>query len=159
MLLFGIITESKSQNGVKGDYLIKPFTITIIDSDYSNSYAIATIVTEAQLTIIFKGSLIGEKDSIVYSVRLKTSETLRQISEVDIGSLEKGYSNDCVKDGSQITVKIKKGAKYNSVHLSNFYQEDVGRLISLVNSIVPDRYKIWYDKESLIADYMKCKGN
>jgi hypothetical protein len=90
---------------------------------------------------------------------VKQSETMRGLSEIDIGSWKEYYSNDCIDDGSQITVKIMKGTKQKSVHLSNFYHEDVGKIIHLINSLVADKYKIWYDKEKLIADYNKCKSN
>ena len=90
---------------------------------------------------------------------LQPSDTLQQISEINISQLKDYYANPCIEDGSQVTVVIKKGNEKKSVHVSNYYQEDIGKIIYLVNSLVPSKYKIWYDKDRLIADYKRCKGS
>ncbi|TXF75807.1 hypothetical protein [Chryseobacterium sp.] len=138
---------------------IKPFEVTILDSDYSRAYSVLTILTNKELKIVFKSDLVGGKDSVLFSRPLQPSDILQQISIINLDSLKEYYSNDCIADGSQVTVTFKKNGTGKTVHLSNFYQEDVGKIIGLINSLVPDKYKVWYDKKELITDYKRCKGN
>ncbi len=137
-------------------YDIKPFEVTILNSDYSMAYSVLTVLTEKQLKIIFKSDLVGEKDTLLFFQSLKPSDTLQQISEIHLSELKEYYSNQCIDDGSQVTVTLKKNGKTKSVHLSNYYHDDIGEIIYLANSLVPDKYKVWYDKEKLIADYKRC---
>jgi len=73
--------------------------------------------------------------------------------------LKEDYANLCIDDGSQITVTLKKDGKKKSVRLSNYYHDDIGKIIYLVNSLVPEKYKVWYDKQRLIDDYARCNGS
>lgn len=152
-------TTKGQVNSRPKNYDINSFEAIIVNSDYSMAYSIQTILTHKQLKIIFKSGLVGEKDSVLFSNSLQPSDTLQQISEINLSTLKGYYSNNCIEDGSQVTVTLKKGNDIKSVHLSNYYQEDIGKIIYLVNSLVPDKYKVWYDKEKLIADYKKCNGN
>jgi hypothetical protein len=152
------VTKGESNNKL-GSHSIEPFEATILNSDYSMAYSVLTILTKNELKIVFKGGLVGEKDSVLFSNSLQPSDTLQQISNINLDSLKEYYSNDCISDGSQVTVTFKKNGKEKSIHLSNFYQDDVGKIIYLINSLVADKYKIWYDKEKLIADYKRCNGN
>jgi len=137
---------------------IKSFTVSILNSYYAEAYSIETILTDKQLKIIFKSDLVGEKDTVVFIKSLLASDTLQQISEIDINQLKDYYSNPCIDDGSQVTVIIEKDNKTKSIHVSNYYQDDIGKIIYLVNSLVPEKYKVWYNKETLIADYKECEG-
>jgi len=139
--------------------VVKPFTVSILNSFYAEAYSVQTILTNEDLKIVFKGDLVGEKDTSVFVKSLQPSDTLQQISEINISQLKDYYANPCIEDGSQVTVVIKKGNEKKSVHVSNYYQEDIGKIIYLVNSLVPSKYKIWYDKDRLIADYKRCKGS
>jgi len=88
---------------------------------------------------------------------LETDETLVKLSNINIDSLKKYYSNPCIRDGSQVIIKITKGRKSKVIQLDNYYQPDIGLAIELINSLVPEKYKIWYDKATLIRDLEKCK--
>lgn len=135
---------------------IKPFVANILNSDYSMSYGVLVVLTNKDIKIIFKSDVVGERDSVLFYKAILPSDTLRQISEIDLNNLKDYYSNSCIQDGSQITVVLKKGVREKRIHLSNYFQEDIGKLIYLVNSIIPERYRIWYDKGKLEADYKKC---
>lgn len=132
------------------------FEITLINSDYSLAYSTFIVLTNRKLSIIYKGELVGEKDSLLFSTSVQQSDTLKQISNIDITQLKNYYSNDCVSDGTQITVDIKKNGFIKTVHVSNYYQEDVGKIIYLVNSLIPNKYQIWYDKKKLKAFDKLC---
>ena len=138
---------------------IMPFEAIIANADYSMAYSIKTILTNKEVKIIFDGKVEGDKDSVIFSKSLPPSDTLRQISAISLIHLKSYYSNDCILDGSQVTVTLKRGKETKTVHLSNYYQEDVGKILYLVNSLIPDKYKVWYDKEKLIADYKLCNKN
>ena len=148
--LFG---QSENSNHVDND-----FEVTLINSDYSLAYSTFIVLTQKKLDIIFKGGLVGEKDSLLFSTSVQPSDTLQQLINLDISQLKTYYSNDCISDGTQITVDVKKGGITKTVHLSNYYQEDIGKMIYLINSLVPDKYQVWFDKKRLKAYDKLCNG-
>jgi hypothetical protein len=159
LLLLCAYTSSNAQvlhNGQGND--IKPFEADIFNSNFSMAYSVLIVLTEKELKIILKSGLIGEKDSLLFYKALALSDTLLQISNLNLSELKEYYSNPCIDDGSQITVIIKKGGKEKSVHLSNYYQDYIGKIIYLANSFVPKKYRVWYDKERLVLGYKRCKG-
>ena len=137
---------------------IIPFQVVIINSDYAMAYSVQIFLTDKQIKIGYKSGLEGGKDTLLFFKAIQPSDTLKQISEIDLSKLKLRYFNDCIEDGSQITVILKRGNVIKSVHLSNYYQNDIGKIIYLVNSLVPEKYKVWYNKEKLIAEYKKCHG-
>ena len=136
---------------------INPFEIKVTDSNYSMAYGLEYVLTEKDLKIIFKSGLEGEKYSLVYSSGLEANESLKALSELSIDSLQEYYSNPCIDDGSQITVELKKENKSKAIHLSNYYHKDIGLAIGLINELAPEKYRIWYDKESLLRDQKNCR--
>jgi len=154
---FCIAEEIKAQKkSTVNVYDIKQFQIEIVNSNYASAYAILFIINNDNLNIYLKGDLEGEKDSLLFSRQLRPSDTLQKLSLVNLDSLKSHYSNDCVNDGSQVTVIIGRDKEKKSVHLSNYYREDIGKIIILVNSIIPDEYRIWYDKK-LLESFNNCK--
>ena len=151
------ITNKTCISGDTKNLNLKPFELTVHDEDYSMAYALQYVLTDKDLKIIFKGELEGEKDSTLFKTTLQPSEILSKLSIINIDSLHEHYSNPCIKDGSQVTVKLNKDNKTKTVHLSNYYQADIGLAIELINSLTPKKYKIWYDKIILIKDQENCK--
>jgi hypothetical protein len=135
---------------------VSPFTLTLADSDYSLAYARHYIVTEKDLTVVFKGEVEGERDSILYYTPLPLSESLRALSPVELDSLQEYYRNPCIDDGSQLAIHFQKGTKAKQVHLSNYYQKDIGIAIDLINTVLPEKYRIWYQKETLLRAQLEC---
>ena len=156
LLSCGNGTSKKQVSISPGKYDIIPFEASILNSDYAMAYSVLTVLTEKQLKIIFKSDLVGEKDSVLFIRALQPSDTLKQISEIRLNGLKEYYTNQCIDDGSQIRVTFKKGGNKKTVHLSNYYHDDIGKMIYLVNSLIPEKYKVWYDKQKLIDDYIKC---
>jgi hypothetical protein len=151
-ILFCFLNTTKGQTNDN----IRPFEVSISNADYSMAYSLLTILTHKEIRVIFQGGLQGEKDSLVFSKLLQPSDTVRQISAINLRKLKAYYSNQCINDGSQVTITLKKGGETKTVHVSNYYQEDIGKIIYLMNTLVPEKYKVWYDKEQLIAKYKKC---
>ncbi|MBG6234739.1 hypothetical protein IWX76_001307 [Pedobacter sp. CAN_A7] len=136
---------------------IKPFKLTIYNSDYSLAYTLKYVLTDRDLQITFKGEIAGEKDSTLFTVALKPSYALHKLSNINVSSLQEYYENPCIRDGSQIIVEFDKDYKNKTIQLSNFYQKDIGLAIEFINSSTPKRYKIWYDKTTLLKGQQDCK--
>ena len=145
--------QSQNLNHVNSD-----FEVTLVNSDYSLAYSVYIVLTQKKLDIVFKSGLVGGKDSLLFSTPVQPSDTLQELSNLDISQLKPYYSNDCISDGTQITIDVKKNSVTKTVHLSNYYQEDIGKMIYLMNSLVPDKYRVLYDKKQLKAYDKLCNG-
>ena len=102
---------------------IKPFKLTVYNSNYSLSYNLKYVLTDHDLQIAFEGELEGEKDSTLFRVALKPSYALQKLSNIDFSGLKEYYQNPCIRDGSQMIVEVDKGFKSKSIQLSNFIQK------------------------------------
>jgi hypothetical protein len=150
---------------VKDNYDIKltPFELTVEDADYSMSHTFIYKFSDKKMEIFSRSDLNivgmrkGENIDTVYESDLKCNETLKKLSNINLDSLQAGYFNHCIMDGSQVTVKLNKNNKSKTVYLSNYYQADIGQTIELINSLTPEKYKIWYDKETLLKKLENCK--
>ncbi|WP_430966673.1 hypothetical protein [Spongiimicrobium sp. 2-473A-2-J] len=149
--------DKKQANASTAEKEIEPFELTVTNFDYSLAYGIAYRITHKDLRIIFKGELEGEKDTTLYESRLKKSAPLKNVGKIEFDKLNDRYLNPCIADGSQINVRFQKGENIKSVHLSNYYQEDIGKVIYLINQLVPSKYQIHYDKKELHEDLKKCQ--
>jgi hypothetical protein len=99
----------------------------------------------------------GEKTDTVFKTALNPNAVLQKLSNINLDSLQEGYFNHCIIDGSQITVRLKKAEKSKEIHLSNYYQSDIGLITELINSLTPKDHKIWYDKKVLLEEMRRCK--
>jgi hypothetical protein len=145
-----------SANQLKEIHLI-PFQLIITDSDYSLAYGLQYVLTEKDLSIIFKGGIEGEKDTVLSLTDLQPTETLMNLSDLNLDRLNDYYTNPCIDDGSQISVNFKRGNKFKQIHLSNYYQKDIGLAIEFINGLVPEKYEIWYNKDKLLQDQKNCE--
>jgi hypothetical protein len=136
---------------------IKPFKLTLYNSNYSLAYKVKYVLTDHDLQITFEGELEGEKDSTLFRVALKPSYALQTLSNIDFSVLKEHYQNSCIRDGSQMIVEVDNGFNSKSIQLSNFYQKDIGLVIEFINSSTPEKYKIWYNKTLLLKAQQECK--
>ena len=137
----------------------KPFKLTIANADYSMALMYHFILTEHRFEIIFKGGVEGEKDSTVFKLDVIPDSILKKLTTIDISHLEEKYVNPCISDGSQLKVTWDTKDYSKTIRLSNYYQPDIALLIEMVNSLAPEKYRIWYDKERLLKDFEKCKSS
>jgi len=151
-------SRSKTETTVSEVTEIKPFTLIINDYDYSAAYQLQYRITEKELKITFKSELEGEKDSTLFTKQLKTNDELRKLSGLNLDSLKDNYQNPCVEDGNQILIHLERDNKKKSVHLSNYYHPQISPVIDLMNGLVPERYRIYHNKEELIKGIQDCKG-
>ncbi|MDB5210291.1 MAG: hypothetical protein JWQ30_1118, partial [Sediminibacterium sp.] len=151
--LFAFVQFLACENNSSFQNNSKPFEISISTKTLVVEGCTLTIVTNNQLSVFQKSYVPGTRDSLLFVRDLSPSDTIQRIEKIRLDKLEKEYANPCIDDGLEITVTSKKGYSTKSVTLANYYQGEVGNLIQLVNSLLPTKYKIWYDKEELLAAY------
>ncbi len=135
---------------------IEPFELSITDFDYSLAYSVLYRLTNEKLTITFRGELENEKDSILYSTTELPKIQIRQLSEINIDSLSVLYSNNCISDGDIKSFQFSKNGKSKSVTLQNYYHPDLSPAIEIINGIVPEKFKMYYNKAELIKSMEDC---
>jgi hypothetical protein len=72
-------------------------------------------------------------------------------------NFSKRLQNSWNEKSSQITVILKKREKIKRIHLANYYRDDIGLIIELINSLTPKEYEIVYDKKELLESMSRCK--
>ena len=149
ILIIIIFTSCKSEK-------IEPFELSVADYNYSLAYSMLYKITDKKLTIIFQGELENEKDSILYSTIDLPKNEIRKLSKIKIDSLGVLYSNPCISDGDIKLFHFRKNGISKKVQIQNYYQKDLSPAIGIINNIVPDKFKITYNKEELIEDLKKC---
>jgi len=166
-LLFISCGEKKPSSGnVVPPIKIAPFEFSLVDYNYSLAYNVRYILTEKELIILYgdelerpdgKITLLEKKNNVLLDTILPPSEDLLRLSRIDLDSLKSLYSNDCISDGMQLMVQFKKDNKEKKIRIRNYHQPEIGSAIETINSIVPEKYKIHYDKNSLIKEMEECK--
>jgi hypothetical protein len=146
-LIFTISCNNKS---------IEPFELSITDSDYSLAYSVLYRLSNEKLTIIFQGELENKKDSVLYSTTELPKDKIRELSDIIIDSLNVLYSNNCIDDGDIKSFKFEKNGISKTVTLQNYYHSDLSPTIEIINGIVPEKYKMNFNKERLIKEMEEC---
>ena len=155
MLLFVCInttTISQIDNSSKYPKL-KPFKINILVNYYPLTDHITIELTDNSLKVL---RALGH-DSTCFSYFLNNSDTLRQISNINFKTLKKEYTNPCIDDGLGLEVDINQSGLKSHISLNNYYLNEVGQVLSFINTYLPEKTKVWYDKRKLIDDYDRCK--
>ena len=154
--------NNNNKDDTAGNKLV-PFELTVEDADYSMSQTSIYKISENKIEIFSRsdinivGMRKGENIDTVYKADLEGNATLKKLSNINLDNLQDGYLNRCIMDGSQLTVKLQKDGKSKTVHVSNYYQSDIGFIIELINTLTPKKYKIWYNKGTLLKGQEDCK--
>jgi hypothetical protein len=156
ILTIASLASCEKTKNKKESIVLNSFELIVTDFDYSMGYGLQYVLNNEKLKIVMKSDLEGEKDTTMYSANLKPSQVILTLSELNIDGLKEHYKNQCIDDGSQISVLFEKNQKVKSVHLSNYYHINIAPAIELINDLVPKEYKIWYDRKSLLEDQKKC---
>ena len=148
-------SNKKSASAESPRSVIETFQLRIRNSGVITSEIHETILSEKNIKVIQ-----GEgKDSLKFITPVLYSDSLNRISEIDLAKLDSLYSNECIADGLQLTAVIRRGDTLKTIHISNFYQPDIGLAIEYLNSYVPEKFRITYDKKQLEEEYIKCKAD
>lgn len=110
-------------------------------------------LTDKKLKVLW----VTKKDSVLFSGTLNQSDTLQQISNINFNAFKKEYSNPCIDDGLGLEVFIEKNGFKKHTSLDNYYKNEIGQILSFVNTYIPVKYKVSYDKNQLVQDYERCK--
>ena len=92
---------------------------------------------------------MGESDSILYVKDLTTIEQkiVRDfISTFPLATLKDEYVTPNVDDGDQKLFVFKIGKIEKKIQTSNYYQDDLGSLVNLLNYLVPIEFDIIYEE-------------
>tara|TARA_R110002049_G_scaffold307110_1_gene506843 strand:+ start:70 stop:594 length:525 start_codon:yes stop_codon:yes gene_type:complete len=135
---------------------IEPFELSIADYNYSLAYSLLYQLSNEKLTIIFRGELENEKDSILYTTTKFPKDRIRQLADINIDSLNVLYSNVCIKDGDIKSFQFTKNGKSKSVSLQNYYHAELSSAIEIINGIIPEKYKMHFEKDKLIKKMEDC---
>jgi hypothetical protein len=83
---------------------------------------------------------------------IEIRHTLRSIHCID-----SFISDFNIIDGLRFTFSCKYGFKEYSTWVSNAYHDKIDVFINMINSHVPEEWKIWYDKNELVNWEERCK--
>ena len=152
-VILAACSNDRSETPAPGSPMIESFQYSIRNSGMIRSEIFETILTEKHIRVI---QADGD-DALQFSTPILYSDTLNRISEMNLSTMDSLYSNVCIADGLQLTAVLKKGDSTKTVHISNFYQPDIGLAIEYINSYVPEKFRITYDKKQLEEEYIKCQ--
>ena len=99
------------------------------------------------------------KDSVYFKRALTQSETIllaniEQALESD--TLKESYTNFCIMDGLILSFSFESAKFSKDVTVSNYYNEGIANVVGLINKIAPKKYRIWYDKKTLLKQQSEC---
>ncbi|MEK6153871.1 hypothetical protein WIW50_11450 [Flavobacteriaceae bacterium 3-367] len=143
-------------NGCKNEP-IEPFELSVADFNYSMAYSILYRLTNDNLTITYRGELENERDSIIFTTTELPKNKIRELSQIRIDSLSAYYSNDCIADGDIKVLLFKKNDTLKRIQLNNYYHHELSPAIEIINKIVPERFKMYYDKNELMDRMENCE--
>lgn len=133
----------------------QPFEVAIFNGNYGMTHGTSIVLTNTELTITSR-DYINLKDSLLFSKILFPSDTLSRITQLVLPDLKSSYINPCVAGRSNIIITQVKDGMQKKIWVSGYFQQDVGNLICLINMLLPEKYKVWYDKKELEAQ--NCTG-
>ncbi len=148
-------SEEPSHSGVE----TSQFRLSLRDTDYSMARTRIYQLTNDQLSITV-GGIQRDQDRLVFKHKFDSeekAEVVRLLDPIDFEGLKKRYSNDCMDDGSQIVLDFRRDTLERSVHLNNYYLEEVAGIVEFTNSIAPKHLAIWYDRERLLKALERCE--
>ncbi len=126
-----------------------------------NTYSISNdslIIKEGPYDFIYLAKNYSH-DSVFYKKALTEKEKiiLADIEKIiATDSLEESYNNFCIIDGSIISFSFESAKISKDVTVSNSYNLTIASVVEFINTISPNRYKLWYDKKTLLKQQNDC---
>ncbi|MBU0489465.1 MAG: hypothetical protein KKD31_16090 [Bacteroidetes bacterium] len=100
-------------------------------------------------TITTKTNLLRTSNSVtIDKIALSDSEIYRMntfLKQFPILKLKTSYIDENVEDGTQIRFRFQLGNKEKEIFVSNFYQEDLGKLTKLIASLLGEDFIRYYE--------------
>src|SRR4051812_23082697 len=72
---------------------VKEFEITVSSYNFPIRPFGKVVLKKSELTILKEIGLVRDKDSVLLTIKLKPTDTLRMIAEINLDSLKNYYSN------------------------------------------------------------------
>lgn len=129
----------------------KPIKIRLTDSDYALAFSKKYELSEDSIKVIFAGELEQERDTVLFQRRLSSEEAdnlQKFLSTFPLAQLNDAYVNPNILDGDQKTFEIQIGRNARSIRVSNYYEENLSRLVELINGLLNGNHKIIYANTS-----------
>ena len=94
---------------------------------------------------IAKNQLINQNDNLLYSKKIRES-LIDQLKSIKLDTLQNYYFNRCVlaTSGTEFFISISKDTIKKDIYLHHYYNQQIEQLISNLNKLIPDKYKIKY---------------
>ena len=124
-----------------------PFKVLVFDSDYSLAYTFKYELNNDEIKVTFSGQVEGEVDSIIYQRKLSTEEKQNArefFSEFPLTELKDEYITPNIDDGDQKLFEFEIGDFKKKIRASNYYEENLGKMVSFLNTLIIDKHKINY---------------
>jgi hypothetical protein len=128
------------------------FKIILIVYSYPTPITTKVNLTNRQIKLIHS----TPKDTVTFSTILEPSTAFEKLSAINFKRLKRSYSNPCIDDGLGLDLTIEKERRKKHISLDNYYQSEIGQIIEFINAHIPSKHKIWYDKEALTKNYVRC---
>lgn len=100
-----------------------------------------------------------KSDRVVFKTKLNSlqKDTLCKIGLVIYNdSLKSQYDNLCIIGGMILSFDFEWGKKQKNTTISNYYLSSMAPFVDFVNKNVPEKYKIYFDKEELQKEMKDC---
>lgn len=133
-----------------------PFELTINEFNESQNYFIRYILTKDKLSLTKGSEMRRKNDTIIYANTNFQKDRIEPFLKIEIDSLTGYYANVCISGGDIKSFTIKNNDKSKTIRLDNYYHKDLSPAIELINEIVPEKYKLNYNKNKLINDIIEC---
>ncbi|MCK0158943.1 hypothetical protein MWU65_17280 [Cellulophaga sp. F20128] len=138
------------------DKPIEPFELSIADHNQSLKRWVLFKLSNEKLIITFRRELENEKDSVLYSTTEFPKHKIRQLSNINIDSLNVLYASNCLEHGNIRSFRFTKNGKSIPISLENYYHYELSPVIEVINGIVPEKFIMYYDKAELIKEMESC---
>lgn len=104
---------------------------------------------------ISRRNLFDKTDKPLYSVNIRKAIS-DSIVLLRMDTLNFFYHNYCIMptSGNEYFISIEKGSKEKRIHLHSYYHPQIERLITIMNAVVPEEYRIHYMSKDTKQD---CK--
>jgi hypothetical protein len=131
-----------TQGGNCSDYTLTLSTFNHAERLFKGT--LTYIINDSSITIYNREELSG-KDSIIFSKRIM-EPCLHQIKTITLNKLENYYNNNCIMpiSGSEYDISVRIDLVTKTIHLHHYYQKQIDHLISCMNILLPNEYKIVY---------------
>ena len=136
-------TESKPE--------ITNFSVTISTYNHAGQMSDGTLIYHLKDSVltVSKRYMFSESDTVLFSKVIEVYK-IERIRNIKINDLEDFYFNEHVlgTSGQEYYVSVTHDTITKKIHLHHYYHERIEKLITELNNLAPEKYRIPYLKSS-----------